>query len=240
MPPVPIRTIGRPCQPARSPAGPTPGSTRRPGPPRRRGSAEARRAGAGRGGSRVQATAGGSAASAAGTQEWARDPAAPPRLRSLSAEARGRSGCVDRRGRAGPAGRTAGGAALPRVLAHRPVAGRRGGLPRGRRLLLTGRPVYSAMTEPPQLLRHVPAVRGGARPAVGAAALRCRRLAVDRPPDRGHRRDRLVCRVAPHPPHRRRGRRSPWPSSPPRCSGCTWSPTASGSGRSTRSWCSPA
>ena len=156
------------------------GSTRRPGPPRRRGSAEARRAGAGRGGSRGTGY-GGWLRGRRRARKNGRVTPPPRRPDSGPGVPRpGPVGCVDRRGRAGPAGRTAGGAALPRVLAHRPVAGRRGGLPRGRRLLHRA----------PGLLRDDRAAAAAAvhhaAPFAAVLALllallpRCRRLAVDR------------------------------------------------------------
>ena len=85
-----------------------------------------------------------------------------------------------------------------------------------------GRPVYSAMTEAAAAAAvHLPPVRSGAGHPAGVAAVRGRRLAVDRAADRGQRRDRLVRRLAPDPPHRRVGADRPRPADRPRCCGCT-------------------
>ena len=221
-PPVPIRMIGLGSA-ARGVGGRrgVGGGGRQTRPPgqSRRGLRTGRRGSAWRGGSPVQATG------RRARQNGGVTTAPPADL--LASRQVGRCAVVHRPRRRGHPG-----AALPRLLAARPVAGRRRGLSRGggvdphraAHLLGDDRGAAAAAV-------HLPAVRGGDRDSVGVAALRrgragCGRSPRSRPPPRSSGMPGGGSSTAPAP-----GRRSPWPCSRCRCCGCTRCRTASGSGR---------
>ena len=78
--------------------------------------------------------------------------------------------------------------------------------------ILHGRPIYSAMTEAPQLLPFTyPPFAAFLARAARAGAVRGRGVAVDRRPGGRHDGDRLVRRLPADPPRRGLVGRSPWP-----------------------------
>src|SRR6478609_1335743 len=126
--------------------------------------------------------------------EWCRDHARRPHRPAPQVAAR--------RGRHRARGR-ARGAALPGLLAARPVAGRRRGVPRGGGLPPHRPPgLRHAHGGPAAAAVHLPTLRRGARPPPGDDAVRRGRVVVDRAAGARDHRHRLVRRVPADPPRR--------------------------------------